>query len=394
MVEASSPSPEHPLDKIGDLAASAGLQHVHLLAWRDLDDPEAGGSEIHAAHIAQRWAAAGLDVTVRTSFAPNRPQRDRRSGYTVIRKAGRYLVFPRAIASEIAGRMGPRDGLVEIWNGVPFLTPAWARGPRIVFLHHVHGEMWGQVLSPGLARLGQTLESRVAPRLYRRTPIVTLSASSRTDIVERLGVPAQTVHVVEPGVDAQFSPGGQRSPHPLVIVVGRLVPVKRLDAMVDALARVKRDVPALEALLVGEGYERPALDRQIQFLGADEWLHLTGRVSDAKLVELYRRAWVLSSASGHEGWGMTCTEAAACATPAVVSDIPGHHDAVIDGVTGLLAATDDDLAAGLVRVIRDHGLRTRLGDAARARAATLTWDATAFGTLKVLADDAARRSTA
>ena len=52
-----------PVQKIGDLAASAGLRRIHLLAWRDLDDVEAGGSEVHAAEVARHWAEAGL-VTV------------------------------------------------------------------------------------------------------------------------------------------------------------------------------------------------------------------------------------------------------------------------------------------------------------------------------------------
>src|SRR5580765_6914328 len=49
------------------LAAEAGLKRIHVLAWRDLDDVEAGGSELHASRVAARWAEAGLEVTMRTS---------------------------------------------------------------------------------------------------------------------------------------------------------------------------------------------------------------------------------------------------------------------------------------------------------------------------------------
>ena len=55
--------------KIGDLAADAGIGRIHVLAWRDLDDVEAGGSELHASAVAARWAAAGIDVVMRTSHA-------------------------------------------------------------------------------------------------------------------------------------------------------------------------------------------------------------------------------------------------------------------------------------------------------------------------------------
>ena len=56
---------------------------------------------------------------------------------------------------------------------------------------------------------------------------------------------------------------------------------------------------------------------------------------------------MLASASVAEGWGMTITEAAACGTPAVVTDIAGHRDAVVDGVTGVLAAARPTSAAEL-----------------------------------------------
>ncbi|HEX9258565.1 MAG TPA: glycosyltransferase family 4 protein, partial [Acidimicrobiales bacterium] len=339
-----------------------------MLAWRDLDDPEAGGSERHAHEVLRRWADAGIDVTLRTSFAPNRPAIERRAGYRVIRRAGRYLVFPRAVASELAGRMGPRDAVVEIWNGMPFFTPVWSGVPHVVWLHHVHAEMWQQSLPRHLARVGSTIELKLAPPLYRRASIVTLSDSAKAEIVRRLRVPHTRVHVVPPGIDPAFSPGGARWPRPLVLGVGRLVPVKRFDALIDQLVRVKELVPELEARIVGEGYERPRLEQQIESLGASPWLQLVGRVREHELIDLYRQAWVLTGASSHEGWGMTVTEAAACGTPAVVSNCTGHRDAVVEGRTGLLATDDRDLGDLLVQILLDQGLRERLAAGALERA--------------------------
>ena len=77
---------------------------------------------------------------------------------------------------------------------MPFLSPLWYRGPRIVFLHHVHAEMWGMVLPPTLARLGDTVERRIAPRFYRSSRIVTLSESSRDEIVDLLRLPRRPDH--------------------------------------------------------------------------------------------------------------------------------------------------------------------------------------------------------
>jgi glycosyltransferase involved in cell wall biosynthesis len=378
-------------DTLAAIAADAGLRRVHFVAWRDLDDPEAGGSELHAHRVASLWAEAGIDVTFRTSAVKGADGPLRRDGYRVLRQAGRYGVFPGAAWEGI--RMGHREGdaLVEIWNGMPFFSPLWYRGPRLVFLHHVHGEMWGMVLPRRLARMGELLERSVAPRAYKKSRIVTLSESSRTEIVDILGLSPERITVSPPGVDARFSPGGERSPSPLVVAVGRLVPVKRFDVLVRSLADLRERVPALRAVIIGEGYARPQLEQLRAELGAESWLDLPGRVEDTELVEWYRRAWVVASTSLREGWGMTLTEAAACGTPAVATAIAGHTDAVLNGQSGLLVDSTDDIAGALERVLRDEVLRNRLSRGALSRARWFTWGATARRSLEALAEETGPR---
>lgn len=275
---------------------------------------------------------------------------------------------------------------------MPFFSPVWASGPRVVFLHHLHAEMWDMALSPNLARIGRFIEARLAPPLYRGTSLVTLSESSKHELVHDMGFEADRVQVVHPGVDTSFTPGGERAPRPLVLAVGRLVPVKRFHLLIDALVALKPRVPDLEAVIVGEGYQREALESLLRDRGADDWISLPGRVTDDELIELYRRAWLVASASAREGWGMTLTEAAACGTPAVATDIAGHRDAVADGESGMLVDRIADLPGALERVLTDVALRDRLGTGAIARAAECTWDATALGTLEALAADARRRA--
>lgn len=382
-------TPHHAPD-LRALAESGGLRRIHLLAWRDLDDVEAGGSEVHAATVARLWAEAGIDVTMRTSTAANHPPEIVRDGYRVIRRSGRYMVFPSAAIDEMAGRHGERDALVEIWNGMPFFTPLWAKGPRCAWLHHVHAEMWQMMLREPWATIGARLEDRIAPKLYRRTPIVTLAESSRRELVEELGFKAARVSVVPPGIDPSFSPGGTKARHPLVVAVGRVTPVKRFHLLVDAVAPLKATHPELRVEIVGEGFERVALQERIDAAGGHDWIILRGFVTNDEIVDLYRRAWVLASTSAREGWGMTITEAAACGTPAVVSRIGGHRDAVVDGETGMLVETSD-MTPALDRILKDAELRERLSAAARRRAEAFTWEATAAGTLQVLVDAARQK---
>jgi len=378
-------------ERIGRTAEAAGIRTVDVVAWRDLDDVEAGGSELHADEILQRWAEGGIDVRLWTSRVDGAARQIIRHGYTVNRRAGRYAVFPRTAVAGLRGKIGTGDGLVEIWNGMPFFSPVWSRAPRIVFLHHVHAEMWDMVLSPRMAPLGRTLENRFAPPFYRRTEIVTLSSSAKQDLVDKLGHSAERVTVVPPGVDPRFVPAGSLNRTPLVIAVGRLVPVKRFDLFIEAMVALREIHPALEAMIVGEGYERPALEAQIAAAGAGRWLSLPGRLPDADLVSAYRRAWVVSSTSSHEGWGMTLTEAAACGTPAVATKIPGHEDAIIDDESGLLVSTLPELVEAIGSILANPMLRRRLSQGALRRVEGMTWERAAFLALDALASQVTLR---
>ena len=236
--------------------------------------------------------------------------------------------------------MGRYDALVEVWNGVPWMSPVWCRKPHITFLHHVHGPMWDQLLPRPLAGVGRALEARFAPPFYRRTLTLTPSEATRDDLLG-LGFRADRVVAVNNGVDPMFQPGGTRSPSPLVLCVARLAPVKRHDELIEAAVIARRRVPDLRLVIVGDGPLRPALggaDRRPRRSGVDHACRAPDATPSSS--PSTRRAWLVSSASLAEGWGLTLTEAAACGTPAVATDVSGHRSSVVDGVTGVLAPLD------------------------------------------------------
>lgn len=394
MIEVSQPGPTVGFDVVSgeelqrwiDVIRRSGVETVHAVAWRDLEDPDAGGSERHAEEVFSRWADAGLRIHMRTSHALGRPERTRRGGLDVTRRGGRMTVFPRGVAAEVLRRPGHGDALVEIWNGMPWMSPWWWRGPRLVIFHHVHGPMWNQILPAPIAALGRTLESSIAPRFYRRSTVVTPSEATRGDLVG-LGMPPERVHAVDNGVDAFFTPDERgRGERPTVVAVGRLAPVKRFELVIDACVRARERVPTLELRIVGEGPLLGDLEAQVARCGARDWITFTGRLDRDGLRAEYRRAWLVTSGSLAEGWGLSLTEAGACATPAVATDIGGHRCSVIDGTTGVLV-DPEGLGSALADVLLDHDRRHHLGTAARERAAQLTWDATASGIAAVFASE-------
>ena len=366
-----------------------GVRRIHVLGWRDFADRDAGGSERHAHEFMTRFANAGLEVTHRTSAAVGLPASERRSGYDVVRRGGRVTLFPRAVASEMVHRMGGYDALIEIWNAVPFMSPVWCRKPRIGFLHHIHGPMWDQILPKPLARMGQVLETRLAPPFYRRTTMLTPSDATRDELL-KLGFRPDNVTAVPNGVEPFFQPGGDRSPTPLVAAVGRFAPVKRFERLIEAALVAKGRVPALEVTIAGEGPELERLQRIVAGARAENWITFPGRLTNDELLALYQRAWIVASASLAEGWGLTLTEAAACGTPAVATDISGHRCSVVDGVTGVLAPVES-LGEAIADVLGDDASREQMGKAALARAQTLTWESSAVGVIKALHGEVLRK---
>jgi glycosyltransferase involved in cell wall biosynthesis len=161
-----------------------------------------------------------------------------------------------------------------------------------------------------------------------------------------------------------------------------MAPVKRFQLLLEAAAQARVVVPDLRLRVIGDGPLKPELQRWAVDHDALGWVELPGHVDRETLRADYRRAWVVASGSLAEGWGLTLTEGAACGTPAVATDIRGHRCSVVNGTTGVLAEPAQ-LGAALAAVLLDGERRARLGAAARARAATLTWDASALGVLQV-----------
>ena len=381
--------PESAATQLSSLISSSHISSVKAFAWRDLDDAEAGGSEIHADEVLRRWAAAGLSVTLRTSAVAGRPKERERDGYRVVRRSGRYQVFPDAIIRGLRRDRRHYDAFVDIWNGVPFLTPLWARRRSVAWLHHVHADMWKMTLGPRLARVGWFLEHRIFPLAYRRTTVCTLSNSSAHEIDEKLHL--KRVRVIPPGIADKFQTGGARSDTPLIVAVGRLAPVKRFDLLLQDFAEVHAEVPAARFVVVGEGFLRSDLEALAASLGISDALTFACHVSDEELVALYQSAWLVVSRSLREGWGMTLTEAGKCGTPSVATDIAGHRDAVRDGVSGILVDPDISLASTITRVIGDNELLDNLRRGAVSYASELTWDRTALELFEALASSVPAR---
>ncbi|HVE69061.1 MAG TPA: glycosyltransferase [Solirubrobacteraceae bacterium] len=355
--------------------------HVLVLVDRDWTHPEAGGTGTNLYGQVSRWVAWGHRVTVVAGSYPGAAAHEKLDERLEVHRVGtRLTVFPRA-AWLVWRRKLARDADVtlEVVNGIPFFTPLWLRTPRVALVHHVHRRMYVAELGRRGALAALALETLPLRFLYRATPFTTVSRAARDDLVA-LGVPESRVEVVHNGVESDRFHPGRAAPDPTLLYLGRLKRYKRIEHVLDVL----QAVPGARLEIAGDGDHRPALEAEIERRGLGERVTMHGFVDEERKVELYGRAWVALTASSAEGWCLTVMEAAACGTPSVALRVGGLPEAIVDGRTGFLADSVDELAERVGETVADGALRERLGDAALERARTFTWERTAHETLHVL----------
>ncbi len=367
---------------------------IQVATWRDIDDDAAGGSELHLDRVTTEWARLGHEVSIRSVAVRQVGAADRSEAILPkaivtetfddgsvcrVRRGGRFTGIPRTTLAAATRRDGRFDLAVDVWNGIPFLSPLWARR-RLVLLHHLHSELWPATFGRVVGSVGKFAERSVFPQLYRRTPIATLSAMGRQEILAGTVLSADGVHVIEPGIDDRFSPCAERDAasepaRPMLVAVCRFAPLKRVPWLIAQLAKVRDLVPDVLLVVVGHGEDRPDVEAAIAKHDLANSVILRPSVSDDELVSLYRSAELVVSGSINEGWGMTITEAAACGTPAVVSLCAGHVSAVGPGA-GVVAG-DDEFAGEVAALLIDSDKRDLASGAALRFAAGRTWPNTA-----------------
>jgi glycosyltransferase involved in cell wall biosynthesis len=360
---------------VGDLLRD---KHIAFVAWRDLANPDAGGSELLIDRLAHGLVERGSSVTLLCGGPVGaRP-------YRVVRNGGTFSQF--AIAP-VAGSRHVRhcDLVVEVCNGMPFLVPLWTRRPTMCLVNHVHTDLWPLRFPPPIAAIGQRIEAVAMPWAHRKNLFVTVSASTFANLRE-IGVGADRIRLICNGVEPA-PPPAPRSPAPLFLALGRLAQYKRIDLLIRLWDRV-RQVTGGQLVIAGDGAER---ERLRAMAGPD--VVFTGRVSEEKKHQLLSAAWILLHPARMEGWGIVITEAAARGTPAIGFNVPGVRDSVVHGQTGLLVGSETEFASAWASLAIDKRTRGGMGLAARDRALQLHWSA-AVDAFSLAAHEAMTRAPA
>lgn len=255
---------------------------------------------------------------------------------------------------------------------VTYIAPPVVSAHVVATVHDISYELFPRAFS---SRDRVILKTLVPQTLRKADAIITVSESSKRDIVRHYGTPEEKITVVYQPVAPVFRVlprddalkerlARYNIREPYILAVGNLEPRKNLNRLILAYARLLSIGTYNGSLvLVGKSkskWPESTLFRLVRELGLDSRVHFTGYVSDEDLVALYNGADVFVYPSLYEGFGLPPLEAMACGCPVVASDTSSLPEVV--GSAGLLARpqSEDAIAWAVSRLLLDPGLRQTL----------------------------------
>jgi glycosyltransferase involved in cell wall biosynthesis len=356
---------------------------VLILNERDPRHPAAGGAEVHVAEISRRMAAMGFELTQAAVGFSGAPEHEHCDGLEVLRLGRIRWYYPRVVATcARETRRGRFDVVVEHLNKLPFFAPAYSAVPVLAVNHHLFGRSAFLQAAWPIAATVVTLEALI-PWIYRSTPFLAVSQSSKDDLVAR-GIAADRIGLLYNGIrQPEIAPPPILARPCRVTYFGRLERYKRVDLLLRALATLTPRWPALEIVIIGRGSRREELEQLTARLGLSARTRFTGFASDSLRDELLAGSRVCVCPSVKEGWGITVVEANALGVPVVATDAPGLRDAVIHEQTGVLVADGAPellvprLAEAIGGLLSDEHQLARLAAGALAWSQRFDWDVSA-----------------
>jgi glycosyltransferase involved in cell wall biosynthesis len=225
------------------------------------------------------------------------------------------------------------------------------------------------------------MQKKVSRELPR---ILTVSQTSRQDIIDQIGVRPERIDVVPVGVDATvFRPRPEiaKVPGRILAVISSDVPLKGMPFLIEALAKLRTEVPHAHLVVIGRQRPQDTGRKVVAKFGLEDAVTFTGSIPFERMLELYGEAEVAAVPSLYEGFSLPSVQAMASKLPLVCTRAGAIPEvAGTDGETALLVPPGDPgaLAAGLKRMLGDADLQARLSDAAYDRALRMfTWTAMA-----------------
>lgn len=356
---------------------SANKLKILVFNWQDIDNPLAGGAEVHLHEVFERLAARGHEVTLYCHYFKGAKREEMRNGMRIIRQGGRFFFnfwVPWAYFTRF--RKENYDVVVDDVNKIPFYTPLFCREPVQGVTHHLFGKsIFLETIFP-LAAYVYLMERLIKP-VYRKVHFIIGSPSTSNEYLE-WGFPKEQVSVVNYCVNKQIYYHDESNIYHVnrIGYFGRLKKYKSVDHLIHAMDRLRDAYPELQLDVIGDGDDKPRLEALTAELKLQDRITFHGFIAEEEKAPLLQKMNFVVNTSSKEGWGLTVVEANACGAPVVAANVPGLRDSVVDGETGLLYefGNIDDLIEKMKVFLDSVETRNTFRTRALAWAARFDWE--------------------
>jgi glycosyltransferase involved in cell wall biosynthesis len=292
---------------------------------------------------------------------------------------------PYSMAEQITVPLALRRERVTLFHAPHYVLPPLVQCRSVVTIHDCLHLMFPQYLpnrlAPVYARASLTLAAR------RATRVLTVSESSKRDILRFVDVPAEKIDVIYNAYDERFGVEPReeavarvRERYQLegefVLYAGNVKPHKNLVRLIEAFDIVRRGgLDHLKLILIGDEISRyTALRRAVHVHQLHKYVRFLGYQPEDTLAIMYRLASVFVFPSLYEGFGLPPLEAMASGTPVVVSNASSLPEVVGDAALLVEPRDPQSIAEGIRRVLCDQQLRFDLRAKGLARASQFSWE--------------------
>ena len=336
--------------------------NVVWLSWKDRGHPLAGGAEEVSGKIIDHLVSDGHSVRHITAQYPESKEREEITpGYEVYRSGNKYSVYFAAHSAFNKIGRGWADVVIDEMNTLPFWAGHYSKDTiNVLLAYQLAREIWFYQMVFPLSYVGYALEPLMLRFLSRGryNAVATESHSSEKDLA-KYGF--GNIHTFRVGIATEPLDTLPEKKHPnMVLSLGSVRPMKRTLEAVKSFEFARDKSPDLAMVIAGDvstDYGK-SLIKYVNESKHKDAIEIKGRVSNSERLELMRSAGVILVTSVKEGWGLIVTESNSQGTPAIVYDVDGLRDSVVDNVTGMVVPNNNQQAMGvaIIKLLSDVGL--------------------------------------
>lgn len=293
---------------------------------------------------------------------------------------------PYSLQEQIRIPMALRREHVDLFHAPHYVLPPLIHCRSVVTIHDCIHLVFPQDLPGRFAHA--YAKAQLWTAAHRSDRVLTVSETSKLDILRRFRVPADKVTVVYNAIDESLStpPSDEdvervrmryQLKDPFALYVGNIKPHKNLERLIDAFHRLRAEsqFEPLQLIIIGDEINRyQGLRRAVHRHKLHKHVRFFGFVPPETLAVLYRLAGVFVFPSLYEGFGLPPLEAMYCGTPVVTSNVSSLPEVVGDAAVLVDPYDPDSIAEGMRRVLTDGDLRASLRERGQARAREFSWE--------------------